>query len=149
MPKSDGYKNLIPTNKRSKDEVRIIGQKGGIKSGEVRRMRKTLREQLLILLETGDTQDSICLALIDKALEGDTNAFKVIRDTIGEKPVDKVCMTTANVNLNESYREVKTIMEAQKQRLIEEYRHGTALIPDIECDPLPHPLNLQENQASK
>lgn len=59
MPKSDGYKNLIPTNKRSKEEVRTIGQKGGIKSGKVRRMRKTLREQLLILLETGDTQDSI------------------------------------------------------------------------------------------
>ena len=58
-------------------------------------------------------------------------------------------MTTANVNLNESYREVKAIMEAQKQRLIEEYRHGTALIPDIECEPLPYPLNLQENQASK
>lgn len=149
MSKSDGYKNLIPANKRSKDEVRKIGQKGGKKSGEVRRMRKSLREQLLILLETCDTQDSICLALIDKALEGDTNAFKVIRDTIGEKPIDKVCMTTANVNLNESYREVKAIMEAQKQRLIEEYRHGTALIPDIEYEPLPHPLNLQENQASK
>ena len=149
MPKSDGYKNLIPANKRSKDEVRTIGQKGGIKSGEVRRMRKTLREQLLILLETGDTQDSICLALIDKALEGDTNAFKVIRDTIGEKPADKICMTTANINIAESYKEVKAIMEAQKRRLVEEYRHGTALIPDAEYESLPHPLNLQENQASK
>lgn len=29
MPKSDGYKNLIPTNKRSKDEARMLGQKGG------------------------------------------------------------------------------------------------------------------------
>ena len=149
MPKSDGYKNLIPANKRSKDEVRTIGQKGGIKSGKVRRMRKTLREQLLILLETGDIQDSICLALIDKALEGDTNAFKVIRDTIGEKPADKICMTTANVNLNEAYKEVKAIMEAQRQQRIEQCRHEMSLIPDIECEPLPHPLNLQENQASK
>ena len=48
MPKSDGYKNLIPANKRIKDEVRKIGQKGAKKSGEVRRMRKSLREQLLI-----------------------------------------------------------------------------------------------------
>ncbi len=38
-----------------------------------------------------------------------TNAFKVIRDTIGEKPVDKVCMTNANVNIAESYKEVKVL----------------------------------------
>lgn len=50
MPKSDGYKNLIPTNKLSKDEARMLGQKGCIKSGEVRRMRKSLKEQLLLLL---------------------------------------------------------------------------------------------------
>ena len=50
MPKSDGYKNLIPTSKRSKDEARMLGQIGGIKSGEARRMRKTLKEHLLLLL---------------------------------------------------------------------------------------------------
>ena len=51
MPKSDGYKNLIPANKRSKDEARKLGQKGGIKSGEVRRMRKTLKEHLLLQID--------------------------------------------------------------------------------------------------
>ena len=56
MPKSDGYKNLIPANKRSKDEARKLGQKGGKKSGEVRRMRKTLKEQLLLLLKEDDIQ---------------------------------------------------------------------------------------------
>ena len=54
MPKSDGYKNLIPTNKLSKDEARMLGQKGGIKSGEVRRMRKSLKEQLLLLLSENE-----------------------------------------------------------------------------------------------
>lgn len=33
MPKSDGYKNLIPANKRSKDEARKLGQKGGKNQG--------------------------------------------------------------------------------------------------------------------
>lgn len=42
--------NLIPTNKRSKSEVRKNASKGGIKSGETRRQRKTQREQLEILL---------------------------------------------------------------------------------------------------
>lgn len=78
-----------PINKRSTSEQREIRQKGGIKSGEARRARKTLKEELLLLLESGDTQSKISLALIKKALKGNIKAFEVIRDTIGEKPVDK------------------------------------------------------------
>ena len=80
-------KNLKPA--RSKSEAREKGKKGGIKSGEVRRARKTLKEELLLLLESGNTQNKISLALIQKALKGDIKAFEVIRDTIGEKPIDK------------------------------------------------------------
>lgn len=128
MPKSDGYKNLIPASKRSKDEARKLGQKGGIKSGEVRRMRKTLKEQLLLLLSEKDVQENICLSLIDKALEGDTKAFQVIRDTIGEKPMENICVSSVNVNLQKSYDEVKALIEAERQKLIEENRHEIPLI---------------------
>lgn len=79
--------NLKPV--RTKSEAREKGKKGGIKSGEVRRARKTLKEELLLLLESGNTQNKISLALVEKALKGDIKAFEVIRDTIGEKPVDK------------------------------------------------------------
>lgn len=82
--------NLIPTSERSKSEVREIGRKGGIASGKARRERKTLKEELLLLLEKGDTQEKISLAMIQEALDGNTKAFEVIRDTIGEKPEDKV-----------------------------------------------------------
>lgn len=78
-----------PINKRSTSEQREIRQKGGIKSGEVRRARKTLKEELLLLLENGDNQQKMSVALFQKALKGDIKAFEVIRDTIGEKPVDK------------------------------------------------------------
>ena len=81
--------NLKPMNKRTKSEQREIAKKAGIKSGEVRRARKTLKEELLLLLENGDTQNKISLALIKKAIKGDITAFEVIRDTIGEKPADK------------------------------------------------------------
>lgn len=128
MPKSDGYKNLIPASKRSKDEARKLGQKGGIKSGEVRKMRKTLKEQLLLLLSEKDVQENICLSLIDKALEGDTKAFQVIRDTIGEKPMENICVSSVNVNLQKSYDEVKALIEAERQKLIEENRHEIPLI---------------------
>ena len=59
-------KNLKPI--RTKSEAREKGKKGGIKSGEVRAQRKTLKE----------------------ALSGNVKAFETIRDTIGEKPQDKV-----------------------------------------------------------
>ncbi len=88
--------NLIPHNKRSKNEARENGRKGGVASGEARRKRKSLREQLELLLENGDTQESIAVALIEKAMKGDVKAFEVIRDTIGEKPVEKV--VTAEVD---------------------------------------------------
>lgn len=45
-----------------------------------------MKEELLLLLEDNDLQNKMCLALINKALSGDTKAFVVIRDTIGEKP---------------------------------------------------------------
>ena len=83
------------------EERRKNGRKGGIASGIARNERKTLKEQLLILLENGDTQKEVSLALISKALTGDTKAFEVIRDTIGEKPKEQV----------EQKQEVKIVMD--------------------------------------
>lgn len=80
--------NLKPVS--SKKEARERGRKGGLASVESRRKRKTLKEELLLMLSEGETQQSVTLALIEKAMSGDTKAFEVIRDTIGEKPIDKV-----------------------------------------------------------
>lgn len=81
--------NLVSLADRTTEEQREIAIKGGKKSGEVRKARKTLREELLLLLETGETQKNITLALLDRAARGDTKAFEVLRDSIGEKPTDK------------------------------------------------------------
>lgn len=83
--------NLKPV--RTKKEARERGKKGGIRSGEVRRERKTLKEELLLLLEQNKTQEKISLALLKKAESGDTKAFEVIRDTIGEKAQDNIKIT--------------------------------------------------------
>lgn len=81
------------------EEARENGRKGGIRSGEVRRARKTLREELTDLLTENitdkngrqmQTQKAISASMIKQALSGNTKAFELIRDTIGEKPVDKV-----------------------------------------------------------
>lgn len=82
--------NLVSLAARTTEEQRAIASAGGKASGEARRKRKTLKEELLLMLSEGETQQSVTLALIEKAMSGDTKAFEVIRDTIGEKPVDKV-----------------------------------------------------------
>ena len=80
--------NLKPV--RSKKEARERGKKGGIASGKARQERKTLKEELLALLEDGETQKKISVALIQQAKKGNTKAYEIIRDSIGEKPIDKV-----------------------------------------------------------
>lgn len=92
VSKMANEQNLKPV--RSKKEARERGRKGGIKSGETRAQRKTLREELLVLLETKvenkTIQEKISFSLIQEALSGNVKAFETIRDTIGEKPQDKV-----------------------------------------------------------
>ena len=81
--------NLIPFNKMDKDKAREIHAKGGKASGESKRARKSLKEELILLLSQGDTQKQLSISLLAKAFNGDVRAFEVIRDTIGEKPVEK------------------------------------------------------------
>lgn len=75
------------------DELVKNASKAGKASVEARRVRKTLKEELLLLLEKEDIQEKISLALVTRALTPDNmgnKAFEVIRDTIGEKPKDKI-----------------------------------------------------------
>jgi hypothetical protein len=73
--------------------------KGGKASAEARRKKRDLRQAIEILLETdikgknGEVKsgaEAIAIAQFQKALKGDTRAFEVIRDTAGQKPVEKV-----------------------------------------------------------
>lgn len=86
-------KNLIPNSERTPNEVRENGKKGGIKSGEVRREKKLLKdlleEALLIKTDTGNKYVDITNALIKQAEEGNVKAYETIRDTLGQKPIEK------------------------------------------------------------
>ena len=76
-------------------------KEAGKKSGQKRRERKTLRDELLAVLtdmevpEKGGKknvpiQEALSVSPIKAALNGNVRAFEIIRDTIGEKPVDNV-----------------------------------------------------------
>ena len=91
--------NLKPfDSNQSREQAKINGKKGGIKSGEVRRAKKTMKEMLDYLLakeienkkgEKATTQEAISVSLIKQALNGNVKAYEVIRDTIGQKPVER------------------------------------------------------------
>lgn len=83
----------------SSAEARENGRKGGIRSGEVRREKRRLRELLELALarvsEDGTSAaEAVTSAIIDKALSGDVRAYEVIRDTLGEKPTEQVAQDT-------------------------------------------------------
>ena len=87
--------NLIPANRRSKSEARANSRKGGIASGKARREKAEFKKLIEIALEQeykdGMTNaEALVLSMLTKALEGDTKAFEILRDTAGQKPIDKI-----------------------------------------------------------
>lgn len=91
---------VLPAGKmfEAGEEAREKGRRGGKKSAEVRRARKSLREDLVYLLQVTEKdsdgkkrtqQEYIAEALIKEARNGNVRAFEAIRDTIGEKPVEQ------------------------------------------------------------
>ena len=99
--------NLKPLTTK---KAREIGKKGGIASGKKRKEQKTLKEELLLLLSEGDTQKKISIALIQKALKGDVKAFEVIRDSTGQKCVEKVEISQT---VDESIKEIEKYMKGK------------------------------------
>lgn len=98
--------NLKPSEyKLSQEEAK----KGGIASGEARRKKRDLKLAIQALLEadikdkkTGDVMsgaEALAVAQFRKAMRGDTKAFEVLRDTSGQKPVEKV----EQVNIDGEY----------------------------------------------
>lgn len=91
-------------------------KKGAKKSAEVRRAKRDLRQALEVLLESdiknkkGEVKsgaEAIAIAQFQKALKGDTRAFEVIRDTAGQKPVEKVMVAEVD---NEVINEIENMV---------------------------------------
>lgn len=84
-------KNLKPIKKGqlTSEEAKRRGSKGGKKSAEVRKARKTFSEDLLEALNDGETQKKVLNALLTQCKKGNVRAFEILRDTIGEKPIDR------------------------------------------------------------
>ena len=110
-------KNL--NHKLTAEELR----KGGQKSGEARKAKKSLREAMQILMDAdltgkdGKTMtgtEAMAAKAFQAALKGDWKAWELVRDTAGQKPVDKVQMKT-DVNISDSAERLSNIFEQIKE----------------------------------
>lgn len=115
MPREDGYKNLVPNEERTPDELRSITQKGGIASGVARRRKRSMREAAdyyLALPETDhrrvnallrdevepedvNNQMSVVMGMAEAAKRGDARAANVLLKMLGEdNPPDDTAADT-------------------------------------------------------
>lgn len=82
---------------RSTDEAREMGKKGGIASGRARRKKADFRKLLEAALsmrhdvngQEMTVAEGMTIAIIERALSGDCKAWELVRDTMGQKPVEK------------------------------------------------------------
>lgn len=110
MPREDGYKNLIPMDKRTPEDVKAISLKGGLANKERLEKQKTLNDiakavlnitvskdkarsilgnDIADLLDSFDMGTIITVKQMLEAQEGSSKAYEVLRDTAGYKPTEK------------------------------------------------------------
>ena len=84
-----GIDNLIPFNKLTEDEQKEMARKGGIRSGEVRKEKATMKKTLEMLLNEknnkGKTYRELStLGLIKGAVDGKAENYKIMLQLLGE-----------------------------------------------------------------
>lgn len=103
--KHDGTANLIPASKRSKEEAKELGRKGGVQSGVTRRKQRAMKD-ILNFIDNQPVNDEIALTMKDfniasptfrdaifavlyqKMLTGDIRAIELYLRLKGEMPKD-------------------------------------------------------------
>ena len=82
--------NLKPIRKGdlSKEELKKRQSNGGKKSADARRENKLIRER--ILERMGETDWNTMIDNLIERASNDTKSFEVLRDTIGQKPVEQL-----------------------------------------------------------
>lgn len=119
-------KSLANLQPATKETAREKGRNGGIRSGQVRRQKKKLKDTLAMLLdlppgfanqkeiltmlgineEDQTNQTLIAVSMIQAAASGDVKAAAFVRDTVGEKPTDKIETSVTTSPLDEKLAEL-------------------------------------------
>ena len=91
---------------RTSEEAKLKGRNGGLASGKARARRKALRELIETALHMPSEQrdmskaESIAVALVERAEQGDVRAFECIRDTVGERPAQALDLSSSDGSMS-------------------------------------------------
>jgi len=127
------------TSEQDREAARENGRKGGIKSGENRRRNRKLRDAAKFLLQHdlifGDdtvydivrkmglddeatNADALIIAAMIKAMKGDVEAMRFVRDTGGEAPKNQVELT-GDLDRPVATMDLRALSEEELLRLAE------------------------------
>ena len=110
MAHKDGTENLIPQNRRTKEEQKEIARKGGIASGEARRKKRQMREILgsiekmpapskivamfkkngLDVPEGITMEEALAYSMLLHSIKGDGRILSLLFDVTGDKRSDQL-----------------------------------------------------------
>lgn len=144
--------NLIPFTERSESEVRELNSKGGKKSGETRRRKKTMKQQLEMLLalpacdndkaeldalgidaEEADNSMVILKGLFLKAASGDVSAVKEIRNILGKDTASaELELKKKELKIKERAREPSTEAINKLDEILKETRENAEIKSETE-----------------
>lgn len=152
MPREDGYVNLVPGNRRSRDESSANGRKGGVKSGVARRRKKALTEAIHLAWSCGVTltdtareslvrigydfetrgdptaMDMTVAAIVAAAMEGDLAAAEFLA-RYGLIPDARTAVEAER--MQKTYELEKQRLELDRERFEQEKAGGAASAPVI------------------
>ena len=131
--------NLIPANKRTKDEHREIAKKGGIASGKARRKKANLRKAFETILQAEvaspnvkkqledlgfDSTNEMALAMVmmQKAMKGSVRAFEQI---------SKLTTTDVKDNLDKAEQKERIKAQKMKNKMLEENDGREAVVETV------------------
>lgn len=135
--------NLIPTNRRSKSEVRENARKGGIKSGQVRRQKKTLSELAKMIAENpapaqakkslaklgiddenASNNARIVASVYSKAIEGNMMAVEKWEQLVADKKADTAVYELPARVLGKAFVDINRKIEPNIEYVFEGGRGG-------------------------
>nr|DAX94634.1 MAG TPA: hypothetical protein [Caudoviricetes sp.] len=131
--------NLIPANKRTKDEHREIAKKGGIASGKARRKKANLRKAFETILQAEvaspnvkkqledlgfDSTNEMALAMVmmQKAMKGNVRAFEQI---------SKLTTTDVKDSLDKAEQKERIKTQKMKNKMLEENDGRESIIETV------------------
>lgn len=120
--------NLIPANKRTKNEHREIARKGGVASGKARRKKANLRKAFETILQAevsspnvkkqledlgfeSTNEMALAMVMMQKAMKGNVRAFEQI---------SKLTTTDVKDSLDKAEQKERIKAQKMKNKMLEE-----------------------------